>query len=125
MIAALAGAAAADPKTNESPATATAAASADVHAGTGVESRVLVGEASEFTAGTKVWVWSRVTGGEPGTMVTHVWKRDGKDVWTAHLKIGSKRWTTYSRRSVRAGAWTVDVVDAGGTTIGTVAFTVK
>jgi len=130
MIAALAASAAADPKTNDAndtpPAvTAGTTASADVHAGTGVEHRVLIGEAAEFTAGTKVWVWSRITGGEPGTMVTHVWKRDGKAVWTAHLAVGSKKWTTYSRRTLKAGAWTVDVVDAGGATIGTVAFTVK
>ena len=45
-------------------ATATAAA-AEVKAGTGVENKESVGTASEFAAGTKIWVWSRVTGATP------------------------------------------------------------
>lgn len=99
-------------------------ASAEVKAGTGVEKRVLVGEASSFSAGTTVWVWSLVTNGGPS--VKHVWKRDGKAVWTATMKIGSKKWSTSSRRTIpKAGSWEVEVQSADGASLGTVAFTVN
>lgn len=98
--------------------------SAEVKAGTGVEKREVVGESATFPAGTTVWVWSRVTGGEGS--VKHVWKRDGKAVWTAKLNVGSKKWSTQSRRAIpKAGSWEVEVQTADGTAIGTVAFTVQ
>jgi len=78
--------------------------SAEVKAGTGVEKHEIVGEATTFPAGTTVWVWSRVTGAEGS--VKHVWKRDGQVAWTATLAVGSKKWSTQSRRTIqKAGAW--------------------
>jgi hypothetical protein len=106
------------------PAPATGDASADVKAGTGVEAKVIVGEAAEFAAGTKVWIWSQVRGAN-GTTVKHVWKKGGAEVWAANLKVKSNRWSTYSRRNASAGDWTVDVVGEDGATLGTVSFTVK
>ena len=97
---------------------------AEVKAGTGVEKREVVGESATFPAGTTVWVWSRVTGAEGS--VKHVWKRDGKAVWTATLNVGSKKWSTQSRRAIsKAGSWEVEVQTADGASIGTVAFTVQ
>lgn len=97
---------------------------AEVKAGTGVEKREVVGEAQSFAAGTTVWVWSRVADAEP--TIKHVWKRDGQEVWTATLKIGSKKWSTQSRRTIpKAGSWEVDVQTADGKSIGTVAFKVE
>ena len=81
-------------------------------------------EAATFPAGTTVFVWSRITNGQ-GT-VKHVWKRDGKDVWTATLPVGSKRWSTQSRRAITtAGSWSVDVQTEAGASIGTVSFTIQ
>ena len=55
-----------------------------------------------------------------------MWKRDGQEVWTATLKVGGKRWSTQSRRTIpKAGSWEVDVQTADGTSIGTVAFKVE
>jgi hypothetical protein len=99
-------------------------ATADVKVGTGVEKHEIVGEASSFPAGTTVWVWSRVTNGEGN--VKHVWKRDGKEVWTATLPVGSKAWTTFSRRAIpAAGSWQVDVQTEAGAALGTVSFTIQ
>jgi hypothetical protein len=98
--------------------------SAEVKAGTGVEKREVVGEATTFPAGTTVWVWSRVIEGEPE--VKHVWKRDGQEVWTATLKIGSKRWSTQTRRAIpKAGSWEVDVQTTDGKSLGSVSFKVE
>jgi hypothetical protein len=102
----------------------TSGASAEVKVGTGVEKHEIVGEAATFPAGTTVWVWSQVTNGEGN--VKHVWKRDGKEVWSATLPVGSKRWATSSRRTIpAAGSWQVDVTTDAGQQLGTVSFTIQ
>ena len=106
------------------PAAPAAAAAAEVKARTGVENKESVGTASEFAAGTKVWIWSRITGAA-NTTVQHVWKKDGAKVCAANLKIKGSKWTTASRRQLKAGAYAVEVVAADGTVLGSVAFTVK
>jgi len=99
-------------------------ASAEVKVGTGVEKHEIAGEAASFPAGTTVWVWSRVTNGEGN--IKHVWKLDGKDVWTATLAIGSKKWSTQSRRTIpKAGSWTVEVQTEAGASLGSVSFTIQ
>jgi hypothetical protein len=99
-------------------------ASAEVKSGTSVEKHEIVGEAQSFPAGTTVWVWSRVINGEGN--IKHVWKRDGKEVWTATLPVGSKLWTTMSRRTIpAAGSWQVDVQTEAGAQLGTVSFTIQ
>ena len=99
-------------------------ATAEVKVGTGVEKHEIVGEAATFPTGTTIWVWSRVLNGEGN--IKHVWKRDGKDVWTATLKVGSKRWSTQSRRAIpTAGSWSVDVQTEAGASLGTVSFTIQ
>ena len=101
-----------------------AGASAEVKAGTGVEKHEIVGEATSFPAGTTVWVWSRVTNGEGN--IKHTWKRDGKEVWSATLPVGSKLWSTSSRRRIpSAGSWEVAVTTEAGAQLGTVSFTVQ
>jgi len=103
---------------------APASASAEVKAGTGVEKHEIVGEASTFAAGTTVWVWSRITNGQGN--IKHVWKLDGKEVWTATLPVGSARWSTMSRRTIGAkGSWEVDVQSEAGASIGSVSFKVE
>jgi len=115
--------AAADAKPKDAPKDASSA-SAEVKAGTGVEKHEIVGEAASFPAGTTVWVWSQVTNGEGN--IKHVWKRDGKEVWSATLPVGSKRWATSSRRTIpAAGSWQVDVTTDAGQQLGTVSFTIQ
>ncbi len=107
------------------PAVAATTAAAEIKAAKGIDKREPVDEGTSFAVGDTVHAWTRVTGAN-GTRVTHVWKRDGKEVWKAYLRIGSKRWTTNSRRKMsKAGAWSVDVVAADGTVLATVAFTVQ
>ncbi len=103
---------------------AAAEPTAEVKAAKGVENKQPVDEGTSFTAGEKVWVWSRVTGAD-GQTIKHVWKRDGKDEWTANLKIKSAKYTTHSRRNVRAGEYTVEVQAEDGSKIGEVSFSVK
>lgn len=105
----------------EAPATA---ATAEVKAAKGVENREPVEEGTTFAAGTTVWCWSLLRNSE-GT-AKHVWKKDGKPVWTANHKIRSKRWTTYSRRKLsKPGSYSVDVLGADDAVLGSVSFTIE
>jgi|GEM_PF-3499942 len=114
---------AADAKPAETPKDASGA-SAEVKVGTGVEKHEIAGEAASFPAGTTVWVWSRVTNAEGN--IKHVWKLDGKEVWTATLAVGSRKWSTQSRRAIaKPGSWSVDVQTEAGASLGTVSFTVQ
>jgi hypothetical protein len=104
---------------------ASGSAAAEVHAGTGYEKHAITGEAATFPTGTKVFVVSLVTGAN-GTQVKHVWKKDGAELWTATLTVGSDKWTTSSRRQLpAAGAYEVDVVGADGAQLGKVEFAVQ
>ena len=111
-------------KEAKEPAKDAAGATAEVKAGTGVEKHEIAGEATSFPAGTTVWVWSRILNGEGN--IKHVWKLDGKEVWSATLPVSSKRWSTQSRRTIpKAGNWSVDVMTEAGASLGTVSFTVQ
>ena len=105
----------------EAPATA---ATAEVKAAKGVENREPVEEGTTFAAGTTVWCWSLLRNSEGAAK--HVWKKDGKPVWTANHKIRSKRWTTYSRRKLsKPGSYSVDVLGADDAVLGSVSFTIE
>ena len=107
------------------PPASSGSAAAEVHAGTGYEKHAVVGEAASFPANTKVFVVSVVTGAN-GTQIKHVWKKDGAELWTATLSVGSDKWTTSSRRMLtKAGSYEVDVVGADGGELGKVEFTIQ
>jgi hypothetical protein len=113
-----------DPKPPADKPAEKSTASAELKVGTGVENHEIVGEANTFPAGTTVWAWSRITNGDGN--VKHVWKLDGKEVWTATLPVGSKRWSTMSRRAIETkGNWEVAVTTDAGDSLGTVAFTIN
>ena len=103
---------------------ALAAPAAEAKSAKGVENHEPVDEASEFAAKDTVWVWSRITDAE-GTKVKHVWKRDGKEEWSVALPVRSKKWTTNSRRVVKAGAYVVEILAEDGSKLTEVSFTVK
>ena len=108
----------------EKPAASSDAASAEIKVGTGVENHEITGEAESFPSGTTVWVWSRITNAEGS--VKHVWKSDGKELWTATLPVGSKKWSTMSRRAMsKAGSYEVEVTTADGASLGSVKFTIQ
>lgn len=125
VVLGLGGTAAAQAPATQPSATATASeATAEVKAAKGVANREPVEEGATFDAGTTVWCWSLIRNAEGA--VQHVWKKDGTAVWTANLKVRSKRWTTYSRRKLsKPGSYSVDVVGADGAVLGSVAFTIQ
>jgi len=114
----------APPAADEAPAAAPEGVAAEVKAGTGVAKREPVGEADTFTAGSKVWAWSAITGAKDQT-VKFVWKKDGNVIWEKEITVTSARYRTWTRRTVQAGTYTVEVQSGDGAVLGSVEFTVS
>ena len=79
-------------------------------------------------AGTdSVFLWTRVTGADPGTVIHHVWYHGETQVADVELTVGGSPWRTWSKKTIPAdftGAWRVEVKDAAGNVLQTVQFTV-
>ena len=111
-------------KTDDKGAATECNVSVEVKVGTGVENHVIVGEAGTFSKGTTVWAWSRISCGPE--KIKHVWKRDGNGIWTATLPVGSKEWSTMSRRLLSTvGSYEVEVTSIDGVSLGKVSFTIQ
>jgi hypothetical protein len=99
-------------------------AHAEVKAATGIENREPTGETDKFSAGTTIFVWSRVFDAKDED-VEHVWKRDDKEFRRAKFHVGSVRWTMNSRqRNAKKGSYVVEVM-RGEDKLGEVSFTVE
>jgi len=86
--------------------------------GTGVVDHRLVGEGTTFPAGSRVWFWTRVLGGAPGSRIRHVWLFDGRVVESIRLRVGSANWRTQSAKVLQAaGRWTVEARAEDGTVL--------
>ena len=74
-----------------------------------------------------VYLCTRVSGAEPGTVLHHVWFKGDEQVADVELTINGSPWRTWSRKTILAGEtgpWRVEVRDAAGTVLQTVSFTV-
>ena len=91
-----------------------------------VEERQPIGEGTEFSADVgQLVAWTRVTG-LANTTLRQVWRHQGHEE-VIELSVGGSPWRTWSRRTIPAtwtGAWTVEVLDAGGDVLATADFTV-
>ena len=75
-----------------------------------------------------VYLWTRVSGAEPGTVLHHVWFKGDEQVADVELTINGSPWRTWSRKTIQAGEtgpWRVEVRDAAGAVLQTVSFTVS
>ncbi|MDP3910323.1 MAG: DUF2914 domain-containing protein [Gemmatimonadales bacterium] len=79
------------------------------------------------TEADTVYLWTRVSGAEAGTVLHHVWFKGDEQVADVELTINGSPWRTWSRKTIAAdgaGAWRVEVRDSAGNVLGTVSFTV-
>lgn len=68
--------------------------------------------------------WTRVTGGEPGDLIRHVWLREGRVVQSIELELGAADWRTHSRKTLgQPGQWAVEARDLDGRVLARAAFT--
>jgi hypothetical protein len=98
------------------------APSVELAIGKSVASGMPVDTASAFGGDVgQVAAWTRVTGLDAGSKITHLWIH-GADSSKVELNIGGSPWRTYSRKTIPAGAtgdWTVEVLGPDGAKLAT------
>jgi len=95
-------------------------------AATAVEDREPVGEATEFEASVgRVYCWTKVLAETTPTAIKHVWYVDEQKVFEITLDIKYPSTRTWSLKTIKPGAWRVDITDEGGTVLSSVSFTVR
>lgn len=96
---------------------------------TGVEKRLPVGVAEQFSPEMGQLVcWTKLTAPEAPTEIEHVWFYKDKEMTRVKLSVGAKTWRTWSRKTIAKSAigdWRVDVVDAQGNVLKSVKFSIQ
>jgi len=75
----------------------------------------------------KLYCFTKVTGAQSPTQITHVWFFDGNERARVDLAVKSSSWRTYSSKIIQPqeiGKWRVDVEDFAGNVIKTLEFEV-
>jgi hypothetical protein len=93
--------------------------------GTAIDGHTLEGAAETFDATIpQLYCWTRVTTEATPATLKHVWYLDGKQVANISLPIKYASVRTWSSKTPSPGAWKVEAVDAAGTVLSSVSFTV-
>ena len=91
--------------------------------GSNVEDRVLNGEDSTFSLGSKVFLWMKITGASSDE-ITVTWKF-GAMTHATTLTVGGSPWRTWATKIVgKAGDWSVSVTDSSGAVLKEMSFKV-
>lgn len=96
--------------------------------GTGVEERVLQGEAESFAGSTeKVYCWTHIKGAKEGSEFKHIWYLADKKVVEVVLPVKSANYRTWSSKTIsgQAGEWKVEIVDSEGKVVKEGKFTIE
>jgi DUF2914 family protein len=94
--------------------------------GTSVESRELVGEATEFDVSVgRIYCWMRINSQNVPATITHVWYADEQPAAEVPLNINYPSMRTWSSKAIWAGKWRVEVVTETGEVLAATDFTVK
>lgn len=96
---------------------------------TGISEREPIDQVTtQPTSVGKLYCFTRIVGADDETRVTHVWYRGDQEMARVQLPVRSSNWRTWSSKSILpdwAGAWRVEVLDATGNPLTTVAFTLE
>ena len=95
---------------------ATAAPTAELMIGTGIENRELVGPGETFQLSVgKLYCFSRISNAA-GSEIEHVWYKGDTEMARVKLSVGGSPWRTYSSKNLGddgAGDWRCEVVHNG------------
>ena len=112
---------------------ATAATAADLQVEdaavcTDVVDRQPVDSGTSFSVSTgRLYCYTRIVGAQDPTQVVHAWYFGDEERARVTLSVGGSNWRTYSSKQLQEheiGAWRVEVLDADGNLLETVAFDV-
>jgi hypothetical protein len=98
---------------------------------TGIEGHTPTGVAESFPRDVgMLWCYSKIAGGngDPGDSIVHRWYYGEKLMAGVTLPIRSPLYRTYSSKNILpgwGGQWRVEIIDAGGTILKTLNFTVE
>ena len=76
----------------------------------------------------RLYCFTRITGAEGDSKVTHVWYRGDAEMARIDLAVRSNNWRTWSSKALLpewTGNWRVDVLDADGNLLRTIPFTLN
>lgn len=94
--------------------------------GTGVESRELVGEATEFDVSVgRIYCWTKIISKNVPTTIKHVWYTEEEQAAEVTLNINYPSMRTWTSKAIWAGKWRVEVVSETGEVLASTDFTVK
>jgi len=94
--------------------------------GTGLESRELVGEATEFDVSAgRIYCWTKIVSQNVPTTINHVLYTDEQKPAEVTLDIKYPTTRTWSNKAIWAGKWRVEVVSEAGDVLASADFTVK
>jgi len=99
---------------------------AELKIGTAIEKMDLQGEATSFkvTDGTRIYAWTKVVGAADSTITVVFTKGDRTSKQALNVPRSPYRTNAYRTfRKGDEGSWTVKVLAADGTALGTAAFT--
>lgn len=95
----------------------------------GIEDRTPVGSSESFSADVgKVYCYTRISGGQTGDYVRHVWYYEDREMAQVELSIGTPLFRTYSSKNILpswTGQWKVEIVALDGTVLDTLSFTIE
>ncbi|HEU0264128.1 MAG TPA: DUF2914 domain-containing protein [Geobacterales bacterium] len=96
---------------------------------TQVKDRMPVDEVKSTAASVgKLYCFTKIVGAEGETTVSHVWYHAGKEVFRISFPVKGASWRVYSAKTIypeMTGEWKVDVLDASGTLLSSIPFTVN
>lgn len=96
---------------------------------TGIEERMPVGVAENFSADVgKVYFWCKVMGAADTTFIKHVWSYQGQEMAVVELPVRSSSWRTWSYKTLLpewTGEWEVKAIDANGEVLEDLTFTIE
>lgn len=96
---------------------------------TSVENRQPVDTGDQFPATVgRLYCFSRVTGAGEDATVTHRWYYGDREMAEVELPVRSADWRTWSSKTLLPqwkGAWNVDIVDASGTVLKSIQFSLE
>jgi hypothetical protein len=75
----------------------------------------------------KLYCFTKITGAQSPTHVTHVWSFDGTERARVELAVNAASWRTFSSKIIQAhelGAWRVEILDPEGSVLKTLEFEV-
>lgn len=91
-----------------------------------VSERVPVDSIQTYPATVEqLYCFTRVAGAIDDTSIIHVWYRNNAEMARIELPVRSGNWRTWSAKTIFPGSdgnWRVDILDAGGTVLTSVAF---